>query len=57
MRRVPGFLLKGAYEMILAQAGHPESRTLQAAIYRYMDSQEFRLEHKIAPEVVRELVK
>lgn len=44
MRRVPGFLLKGAYEMILAQVGHPEGRALQAVIYRYMDLQEFRLE-------------
>lgn len=36
---------------------YPEGRALQAAIYRYMDSEEFRPEQEIAPEVIGELVK
>lgn len=36
---------------------YPEGRALQAAVYRYMDSQEFQPGQEIAPEVIGKLVK
>lgn len=32
-------------------------KALQAAVYRYIDSEKFLPEQEIAPEVIRELVK